>query len=264
MQAVLGIIDPQESFCNPALDELYVPGAQDDIVRLAAFVDRVGDRFDDIVVTLDSHHLFDIAHPLFWRDGAGNPPAPFTIINAADIEEGRWIPAVPGLYAYCLEYTKKLESGKRYPLCIWKPHCLIGTPGQNVMEPLRGALRRWEERNVAYVTYVTKGSNPLTEHYSAIRAEVPDPRDPTTQVNTGLVQAFEQADRIVWAGEAKDYCLANTARDLVTEFGSDAYIKKFVLLDDATSAIDPAQGDAFVRDMVRRGMEVATTADYMK
>jgi nicotinamidase/pyrazinamidase len=266
MKLILFTIDPQVSFCCPRRGELYVNGAEDDMKRLAAFVDRAGDRLDDIVVTLDSHHLLDIAHPLFWKNSVGAQPAPFTIIGARDLEQGVWMPAVPGLYDRALDYVRKLEDGQRYPLCIWPPHCLIGTPGQTVLEPLAEALHRWEERNIAYVNYVTKGSNILTEHYSVIRAEVPDPGDPSTQVNTDLVTLLQTADRIILAGEALSHCLANSGRDLIREFGDDSYIKKLVLLTDATSSVSGFEqyGDAFIRDMRAKGMELSTTTDYLR
>ena len=89
------IIDPQQDFCDPATGALYVPGAEDDMVRLATLIHRFGDRIDRIHVTLDSHHYVHIAHPIWWIDAAGRHPEPFTIISASDVEEGRWRAARP-------------------------------------------------------------------------------------------------------------------------------------------------------------------------
>src|SRR5262249_27921260 len=93
----LVVIDPQVDFCDPN-GALYVQGAEADIRRLAAAVKRLAPRLDDIHVTLDSHRLIDVAHPVFWKDSNGAHPAPFTIITAADVEGGRWTPVLPGLY----------------------------------------------------------------------------------------------------------------------------------------------------------------------
>ena len=264
MRVELLIIDPQIDFCDPNKGALYVGGAEHDIERLARMVRRVAPKLSDIHVTLDSHHTVDIAHPIFWSDGTGAHPNPFTIITAADVENGRWTTTQPGMYRRALDYVKALEAGGRYALCIWPYHCLIGSPGHAVMPDLFEALQEWERR-FAVVDYVTKGSNIYTEHYSAIQAEVPDPADPSTQINTALIQTLMQADIIAIAGEAGSHCLANTVRDLANNFGGPAEIKKLVLLTDATSPVtgfEPYQAD-FMRDMTARGMQLSTTTEFL-
>jgi nicotinamidase-related amidase len=260
----LVIIDPQVDFCD-ATGALYVPGAEQDISRLARMVRRLAPKLEDIHVTLDSHRLIDVAHPIFWTNGSGQHPAPFTVITAAEVEEGRWTPSLPHLYRRMLEYVRALEANGRYPLCIWPPHCLIGSPGHCVMPELREALQAWEQGRFAMVDYVTKGSNPWTEHYSAVCADVPDPADPGTQINTRFIQTLTEADLIAIAGEAGSHCLANTVRDVANNFGDDRCIQRLVLLDDATSPVpgfESVQVD-FVREMRGRGMQISTTADFL-
>jgi nicotinamidase-related amidase len=260
----LVVIDPQVDFCDPA-GALYVPGAEADIQRLALMVQRLASRLDDIHVTLDSHRLVDVAHPIFWKDSRGQHPAPFTIITAADVEAGRWSPALPGLTRRMLEYVRALEANGRYPLCIWPPHCLIGGAGHNVVPELHTALAAWEQQRFAMVDYVTKGSNPWTEHYSAICADVPDPGDPGTQLNTRLIQTLMEADLVAIAGEAGSHCLANTVRDVAQAFKDDAYLRRLVLLEDATSPVpgfEALQAD-FIREMRARGMQVTTTRAFL-
>jgi nicotinamidase/pyrazinamidase len=260
----LVVIDPQVDFCDPA-GALYVSGAEADIRRLAQMVRRIAPKLEDIHVTLDSHRLIDVAHPIFWKDSAGKNPQPFTIITAADVEGGRWVPALPGLYRRMLEYVRTLEANGRYPLCIWPPHCLIGSGGHAVMPELRGALQEWEERRFAMVDYVTKGSNPWTEHYSAVAADVPDPSDPGTQINTRFIQTLMDADLVAIAGEAGSHCLANTVRDIAGSFGDDSYIRRLVLLEDATSPVPGFESfqETFLREMTARGMQVTTTGEFL-
>jgi nicotinamidase-related amidase len=259
------IIDPQNSFCDPA-GELFVPGADADMDRLAAMILRLKDRLSDIHVTMDSHRLLDVAHPLYWKDSSGNHPDPFTIISAADVADGRWTPSIPGLSRRALEYVRALEQGGRYPLCIWPPHCLIGSWGHQIYTPVLEALHAWEEQ-LALVDFVTKGSNFHTEHYSGIKAEVPDPKDPSTQINTRLVDTLLEADVILVAGEAGSHCLANTVRDIAAAFGDDKYVQKLVLLTDATSPVplpaplDTLQED-FIKEMTARGMQTSTTETF--
>lgn len=260
----LVIIDPQVDFCDPS-GALYVGGAEADIARLAQMVRRLTPKLDDIHVTLDSHRLIDVAHPIFWKSSDGRHPSPFTIITAQDVESGRWSPTLPGLYRRMLEYVRSLEANGRYPLCIWPPHCLIGSPGHCVMPGLRDALLGWEEHRFGMVDYVTKGSNPWTEHYSAVSADVPDPTDPGTQLNTRFIQALLEADLVAIAGEAGSHCLANTVRDVANNFGDDSYVKRLVLLEDATSPVpgfEQFQTD-FVREMTARGMQLSTTKDFL-
>jgi nicotinamidase-related amidase len=263
-QIHLVVIDPQIDFCDPR-GALYVQGAERDIERLAAMVARVAPKLDDIHVTLDSHRLIDVAHPIFWKDSAGRHPAPFTIITAADVREGRWTPTLPSVYQRMVDYVEALESGGRYPLCIWPPHCLIGSGGHAVMPGLLRALQCWEEQRFAMVDYVTKGSNPWTEHYSAVCADVPDPSDPGTQINTRFIQTLMEADIVAIAGEAGSHCLANTVRDIATNFRDDSYIRRLVLLQDATSPVPgfEAYQTDFIREMTARGMQISTTRDFL-
>ena len=257
------IIDPQNDFCNPD-GALFVPGADADMQRLAAFVRRAGSQISKIHVTLDSHHLWDVAHPVFWKDTEGNHPSPFTIISAQDVKDGVWLPVRVDLTPKMIEYTQALADGGRYPLCIWPAHCLIGTNGAAVYPDLMDALNEWAASKPWFVNFVSKGSNIMTEHYSAVKAEVPDPKDPSTQLNTPLINTLGKADLIGVAGEASSHCLANTARDIADYFKAEKYIKNMVLLEDATSPVasfENLQTD-FIKEMTARGMQLAKTTDF--
>lgn len=256
------VIDPQNDFCDPQ-GSLSVPGADADIDRLAVMVRRLKDRLTDVHVTLDSHRRVDISHPLWFRDGSGKHPAPFTSIRAADLHQGRWSTTHPGAWDRTVAYLEALEAGGRYPHVVWPEHCLIGTEGHAVHPILMDSLSEWEDR-FALVDFVTKGSNPWTEHFSAVQAEVPDPEDPGTQVNTTLVRTLEEADVVLLAGEASSHCLANTVRDIAAHFADPSWIRKLVLLEDATSPVPGFESYAadFVRDMTALGMSVTTTTRF--
>ena len=257
------VIDPQRDFCNPD-GALFVPGADEDMRRLAAMVGRVKNKLDAIHVTLDSHHLIDIAHPIFWKDADGAAPNPFTIITASDVENNVWRASNIRCQQRAFDYVKALEANQRYPLCIWPPHCLIGSEGAAVTVELFDAILKWEG-NFEIANFVTKGSNPWTEHYSAVKADVPDPSDVTTQLNTGLIKTLEEADVILVAGEAGSHCLANTILDIANSFSDDSYIGKLVLLEDATSPVPGFENlqEDFVKEMTSRGMKLSTTIDWM-
>jgi len=288
MKIHLLIVDPQNDFCNPGIDmsamlkeqkmlisdnvapeiinpgSLFVPGADMDMIRLAAMIRRLKDKLDDIHVTLDSHHFVDIAHPIFWMDTQGQNPGPFTIITAKDVSDGVWRTTNPQFQKRGLEYVVSLENNGRYPLCIWPPHCRIASFGYGVVSVLGDVLLKWEE-DFAMVDYVTKGSNFWTEHYSAVQADVPDPEDPSTQLNMPLIETLQEADIILLAGEARSHCLANTVTDIADNFGEDN-IKKLVLLEDATSNVPGFEqmGNDFISNMTKRGMQISTTEEYLK
>ena len=258
MYTALLIIDPQVDFCCPVRGSLFVPGAERDMQRLAQMIRRRPEQIDSIHVTLDTHHTLDIAHPMFWADAAGKHPEPFTLITAPEVESGRWSAAIPHMRERALEYVRALDHDGRYTLCIWPYHCLIGSEGHAVEPALFEALRTWEDQ-FGVVNFVRKGMNMFTEHYSAIRADVPDPEDPETQVNTALIGTLRAADRLLIAGEAGSHCVANTVRDLVSYLGGDT--RRLTLLTDAISPVpgfEPLQ-DAFLADMLACGVAFSTT-----
>ena len=264
------IIDPQVDFCDPQ-GSLYVKGAENDMARLAEMIKRFGQKIKKIHVTLDCHRLIDVAHPLMWRNSNGDHPEPFTIFGSKEIKDGVWVPVFPSYRQRFIDYCEALEVKGRYPLCIWPPHCLIGSPGNNVLPVLFEALQYWEKEHKDNVNYVSKGSNPFTEHYSAVKAEIPDPEDPTTQLDTrkeGLIQTLMKSDKILMAGEAGSHCLKYTAEDIADGFQDDSYVQKMVLLVDAVSPVIspfvdfPAIQAQFIADMEARGMQTAVTTDF--
>jgi nicotinamidase-related amidase len=260
----LVVIDPQIDFCHPD-GALSVPGADQDMERLAEMVRRLAPKLNDIHITLDSHRKVDIAHPIWWKDSSGAHPSPFTIISVDDVEAQRWVTTKPSLQARSLQYLKDLAAGGRYPLCVWPEHCIIGSWGHGVYPVLFDATQVWADR-FAMVDYVTKGSNPNTEHYSAVQAEVPDPSDPSTQINTAFIERLEAADIILFAGEARSHCLANTVRDIVDAFSDPQYVKKIHLLTDATSDVPGFEnlGEEFVKEMTAKGMQLTTTTEFLR
>ena len=262
MKADLLIIDPQNDFCNQK-GSLFVKGADEDSVRLAEFINRAGDKLNDIHVTLDSHHSFDVAHPIAWVGKDGKHPSPFTIITSQDVNSGVWRATNPSDQKWFEHYVNELELDtpdhpKRYALCIWPYHCLIGHWGHNVVDSVIKALDGWEESQIAVVDYVTKGSNYKTEHYSAVRADVFDPDDPGTLLNTQLITLLDNCDRVYIAGQASSHCVANTVKDIAFNFNPDS-IKKLVFLEDCSSPVpgfEQLEID-FLTEMKGRGMKIS-------
>lgn len=259
MKQVMLIIDPQNDFCDPQ-GALAVSNAAADCERLAAFINRNTEKIDSIFVTMDTHHLFHIANPLFWLTKEGAPPEPFTIITAQAIRENLFKAANSAYQKHALSYVETLEKENRYQLCIWPPHCLEGSWGHGVFPVVFNAICDWEKAAPGRITeFIQKGGNPKTEHYSAIRAEVPDPLDPNSTENVGLLKKLKTADTIYIAGQALSHCVANTVRDLLKVLPSE----KLIILEDTTSNVTGFErvGEEFLKEAQRHGVRCIRSED---
>ena len=256
------IIDPQFDFCNKEKGSLYVQGADQDMERLASMISRLENKFSKIHVSADHHCLFSIFFSGWWRNSLGHNPPPFTMISVEDVENKVWVPVVPLLYDRSLRYVKALKAGGKYSLVIWPVHCRALTEGATIDQKLMGAISEWEN-NANVLNVITKGSSPYTENYSVFRAEVEDSNDPTTHLNTELLETLTDADEIVIAGEALSHCVASSVYDLIFELG-DNLAKKLVFLTDASSSVTGFEhlGEKFLKDMVSKGMRLSTTKEY--
>ncbi len=272
------IIDPQNDFCD--LPESYRPlepsggarmapalpvgGAHVDMLRLADFIKRGSSGVTDITVTLDSHHRLDIAHPTFWNTRAGGPVSAFTPISLAQVEAGDYRPRDPLAWPRARAYLRELETRGRYTLMVWPVHCEIGTWGHNVHADVRLAYNAWEERQLGVVQKVIKGTNPWTEHYSALLAEVPDADDPATQLNRALIDQLDRSELLIIAGEASSHCVKATTEHIVQNLPSQK-LDRIVLLTDCMSPVAgfEAQQAQFFAAMRARGVRLMTSIDLL-
>jgi len=266
------IIDPQNDFCdlpatpdNPgATPALPVAGADADMRRTAALIDAAADRLDSITITLDSHHRLDIAHPGFWRRGDGAAVNPFTPITAAQVRAGEFMPRDASALPRTLAYLDELEARGRYTLMVWPVHCEIGSWGHNVHGAVRAAYNRWEEARQATVQKVVKGTNPWTEHYSAVQAEVPADDDPGTALNTALLADIDRHDLVLIAGEASSHCVKASTEHIVQHLPGGRP-ERLVLLTDCMSPVAgfEAQAETFLATMRAKGVRLMTSADAL-
>lgn len=272
------VIDPQNDFCDLPEDwrpldplsgrridpALPVAGAHADMQRLAALIGDGAAGLSGIVVTLDSHHRVDVAHPPFWQRGDGSPVAPFTQITAQQVRAGEFRPREARALPRVLSYLDELEARGRYTLMVWPVHCEIGSWGHGVHASVRAAYNRWEEGTLRQVLKVVKGTNPWTEHYSAVLAEVPDPADDDTQLNRPLIDALDAADMILVAGEAGSHCVRATTEHIADHLRRGP-LDRLVLLTDCMSPVAgfEAQQEAFLAAMRSRGARLSTSAEML-
>lgn len=274
------IIDPQNDFCDLPDDwcpmdvrsgqriapALPVKGAHGDMQRLAQFIRRHEQQIDHITITLDSHQRYDVAHPSFWRKGDGSDVKPFTPILAREVRSGAYAPRDPRALDRVLAYMDALESQGRYVLMVWPVHCVIGSWGHGVHADVHAACDDWQVKQRTAVRNVFKGMNPWTEHYSAIRAEVPDRDDPETDVNDRLLCELARADRLIVAGEASSHCVRATIEDVVNHLPSMSpgwSPARVVLLTDCMSPVGGFEQEqaAFLESMHTRGVQLAKSSE---
>jgi nicotinamidase/pyrazinamidase len=286
-KVTLVVIDPQGDFMDLPSAALPVPGATGDMDRVGVMVDRLGRKIGDIDITIDSHHFIDVGHPAMWVDQNGNHPTEIIVITADQIRKRIWTPVngevplealgqklgikgVRTLRDYMIWYADQLEARGNYLLTVWTTHCLIGSTGHAVYPPLFAALMRWEKATFSTVRWVTKGANPLTEHYGALEAEVPLPNDSSTQLKTGFIDTLEKADVVVIAGEAWSHCVRATVTQVADNIGPK-HLSKIHLLTDGMSSIPaipggpdfPAIARDFTADMKSRGMQLTTSVEFL-
>lgn len=268
MTAHLLIIDPQNDFCDehragsPA-PALPVAGAGSDLRRLAAFVREHVRAIDNITVTLDSHPSVAIERTTFWQQADGSEVAPFTFLRSEDLDAGRIRarssdPAVAAAAAYTVgEMTRKAGG-----MVVWPVHCVTGTWGHNIVQPVAEALAAWELDRQRAAFKVLKGEHPLTEHFGVFEADVPLDGEARTAYNWPLLDRLAASDRVFIAGEASSHCVAASFDQLYNGLTTYDRWPQLVLLRDCMSPVpgfEKAAADFFERARDAGALILATS-----
>jgi nicotinamidase/pyrazinamidase len=133
-----------------------------------------------------------------------------------------------------------------------------------VVDEMSDALHAWCEKRTRAIDYVLKGHNMLTEHYSALRADVEREDDVRTQFNQETFNRLRNADRVIICGQALSHCVAFTTRDLLSRWPSEE-AAKVVLLKDCASPVPSFEQAAedFISEITAQGATV-TTSDQLE
>lgn len=257
------VIDPQNDFMDVDGAALPVPGASVDMDRLSGFIAAVAGNIDEIVVTLDSHASVGIERTTFWCDAVGAAVEPFTSITVADFQAGRYRPRHEQRMKEALAYLQALEAGGERTLVVWPVHCVLGTWGHNIAPALATQLAAWELSSGLTCEKVLKGQHPMTEQYSAFRADVPRMDDPRTRLNTALLSRLSHGDELlVVAGEALSHCVAASGQDMLQ--GMDAArLRNTVFLTDCMSPVTGFEdaGNAFLQQLRERNVRTESAQE---
>ena len=278
------LIDVQNTFCLPDF-ELFVGGrsgrgAIEDNVRLCEFIYRNLGKIDHIIATLDTHHLHQIFHPIFWIDKDGAHPTPaVTTISPEDVESGRWRVnpdfsdrSPTQLQAYALHYVQQLSDGGKYPLLIWPYHAMLGGIGHALVPAVEEAIFFHGVARHSQASFSIKGDRTLTENYSALAPEVVTDQFGAEigTKNDSLIKLLLESDRLIIAGQAQSHCVAWTVNDLLTEIQAidPQLARKVYLLEDCTSPVVipgvvdyTAQADAAYQRFAAAGMNIVKSTD---
>jgi nicotinamidase-related amidase len=230
----LVIIDPQNDFCDPQ-GALYVPGAEQDMARLARHIEQEGDKYAAIFVSLDSHNPIAIFHPRFWLDEKGSHPAPFTAISLSEHRSKVWRTACPQHEPYAQKMFAALAEKNLSSLMVWPEHCLVSNWGHGLVPQLAQALANWQQASRRPLRYVFKGENPYTEQYSIF--EGLDSSWPDCAFKQELQAALSGFAELVFAGEALSHCVAESIVSYLQGGNRPGPEQSQSLLCDCTSAV---------------------------
>lgn len=254
------VIDPQNDFLDIPGAALPVPGANADMDRLAAWLSTHAAQVQSLTVTLDSHASVGVERTSFWLQADGSAVAPFTLIRAADVQAGSFRPRHADKTAEVLAYLQALEATGQRQLIVWPVHCVLGTWGHNIHRGLSDAIAHWEQSTGRTCHKVLKGQNPMTEQYSAFKAEVPRTDDEKTLLNKPLMLSLSaQGATLLIAGEALSHCVAASVGDLMAEL-PQARLQETVLLTDCMSPVTgfEAMGQDFLAQARAAGLRTTT------
>jgi nicotinamidase/pyrazinamidase len=257
------IIDPQNDFLDIAGATLPVPGANADMFRLAGWLTMHATQVRSITITLDSHASVGVERTTFWQQADGSAVAPFTLITAAEVLRGVYRPRHIERHDEVVAYLQALEASGQRQLIVWPVHCVLGTWGHNIHSGLSDAIADWELQTGRLSHKVLKGQHPMTEQYSAFKAEVPRADDPRTLLNRPLMDALSATDTtLLVAGEALSHCVAASVTDMVQELTVER-LRQTVLLTDCMSPVTgfEAAGAAFLDSARAAGLQTRTLAE---
>ncbi|NDJ53538.1 MAG: hypothetical protein GYB68_10700, partial [Chloroflexi bacterium] len=230
------LVDAQVDFIHPE-GSLSVPGAVEDTRRTVEWIYQNVGGITKIMASLDTHIPFQIFYPTWWIDEDGNHPAPYTLISAGEVDQGKWKPTL--MEDWSVRYVHQLEEGSKKVLTIWPYHTMLGTEGHIIMPALREAISYHAGARQTQPDLYVKGTIPQTEHYSILEPEVKVPGETLGIVNEDLLKQIASYDRIFVMGQAKSHCVLETVTSMVRYYAEHdpEVIKRVTLFDDGMSSV---------------------------
>ena len=259
-RVILVNIDNQRDFVNKN-GLLSVPGADVAALRAARFIDTHHDRLTTILSSMDKHGLKHIFLASWWVNADGALPPEYTNITYQDIQNKIWMPRFDKKWSE--DYVRSLQS-----ITIWPVHCVAGTPGSEIVPVVAEAIARHSLLRRAVHLQIHKGQNLRTEHYGIFGAEVEDPKDPGTKLNTGLMRDIAGYNRSYWLGQEANHCVRRSLEQYIAwceEFNPEA-IHRMRYVTDCVSLLPhgpeyQADAERSLLNMVKKGMLLVNSSD---
>jgi nicotinamidase-related amidase len=227
---LLLIIDMQNDFMENG--SLPVKGSHKDSENISNFIYNNIDKLYRIAISLDTHSPLQIFHPPWWVDQNGNNPKPYTTITLADLDAGRWMAVIDPIKSRT--YVEKLESNAKKTLMIWPFHCIQGTYGNALENQLSNMIYFYSIAKKSNIQKLVKGNDPFTEMYGIIKPEY----DERNYINLEFLNQIQDYDKVYIAGEAADFCVYESVKQILTHFSNDLKVlKKINILEDCMSAV---------------------------
>jgi nicotinamidase-related amidase len=223
-------IDVQQDFMENGA--LGVPNSHGDVERMTQFIYDNMDKISNIAVSIDTHTPHQIFHPCWWIDENGNNPAPFTAITLADLDSGKWRAIINPQASR--EYVRHLEQDGKKTLVVWTYHCIQGTTGGALENQFSNMIYFHSVAKKSVVQRLVKGQLTTTEFYGIIKPEY----DVKGYINLDFLNKLESYDKIIIAGEARDYCVYESCKQMLEYHSSRPDIlNKIYILEDCMSSI---------------------------
>ncbi len=230
IKRLLLCIDVQNDFMEGG--SLAVPGSLKDVERINNFIYKNLYKITKIACSMDTHQMYQIFFPSWWKDVDGNEPEPYTIITLEDVESGKWIPHKDK--DLTLRYLRDLKDTGKRMLCIWPYHCIEGSIGRDLENEFRKMVCFHDIVRKAENVILPKGMHQFSEMYGIVKPEsLIDPFFNEEAIN--LVRDF---DEIYVVGEAKSHCVLDSVKQLLLEFADNKYkTSRIIVLKDCMSSI---------------------------
>ena len=211
------IIDAQRDFIDIEKGALPVKGAIEDIKRIIRFIYNNIESISDIYITLDTHKYDSIFHSIMWKDKNNNLIKPFTEITFDKIKNNEIMPIYNEDIQ--IEYIKSLEKQGSKNLIIWPYHCIYGTDGWLIEKQLSNMLLFFEVYRKKHINKILKGEYSFSEMYGVLRPEVIN--DNAKNYDISWIYNLKSSDKIYICGEAKDFCVYESVKQLCDVYDSN-------------------------------------------
>jgi nicotinamidase-related amidase len=239
------------------------------------------------MVTLDSHFLWHIFHPVFWLDALGKYVGKYTLIQTDDIGVKYFVNPemcgilfpklanplrkLPWLVEFAKAYTRKLAAEGKPPLVVWPVHGRLGHVGHGLVPAFAAALDFHDVLRYTETEYLSKGDLKLFEYYSPFGSEVLDltvsGRTVRGRKSAAVVRRLLKYRVLIVAGEARSHCVRAGLLDILAAIKEidPSLAERVYILEDCTSNVPgfEKQGDDGLAMFAESGMHVVQSTTPM-